>query len=347
MEAGVTEKLCFFTDRSYCCGKYQEFENVRLYNIIGPDLAERGHIIHIVSDIFSESQQELYYSPFERMLPCALFLPETGTLTACGYNSYSSERLSGRYFDAGRIIENRAAPVEEIVGYTMSQSRAYMRKSIELTGIANLLLKEYIRNGAELLQTDKLRSYAGRKLTSMLGGVRNGQGRETCRSISAITCGGYRFAPLPENFRIIRLCDDFMAASRIFVRAASRTANKLGYDTIISRAVDSEHAPLHLVIPETETIFVSESAILKTRFESSPKIALGRFYSRSLLSSREHYISFFSEYIRKMYSDAALYARICMDIKNQGRKLLMPFVSEKAASEIASEIIYGILNTQQ
>lgn len=345
MEAGITEKLHFFTDRSYRCGKYTEFENVRLYNIVGPDLAEKGHIIHIISDIFSESPQILYYSPYERTLPCAVFLPETGTLTACGYNLYSAERITSRYFDSGKIIENGAGPIEEIVGYTMNQSSAYMQKSIELIGIADLLLKEYIGNCAEFLKTDKLRGYAKRKLTSMLGGGKGRSGTETCRSISAITCGGYRFTQFPDDFKVIRLCDDNMAASQLFVRAASKTANKLGYDTIVSRAIDSENAPLHLVIPDMKTVFVSESAILKTGFSDVPIISLDRFYSRSLLSSREHYISFFGEYIRKMYNEAALYARICMDIKNQGRKLLMPFVSDKAASEIASEIVYGILNT--
>lgn len=345
MEAGITEKLHFFTDRSYRCGKYPEFENVRLYNIVGPDLAEKGHIIHIISDIFSESPQILYYSPFERTLPCAVFLPETGTLTACGYNRYSAERISSRFFDSGKMIENGAGPVEEIVGYTMNQSRAYMQKSIELISVADLLLREYIRNGAELVKTDKLRGYAKRKLTSMLGRGRGRNGTETYKSISAITCGGYRFAQMPEDFKVIRLCDSYIAASQLFVKTASKAANRLGYDTIVSRAVDSENAPLHLVIPDIKTVFVSESSILKTGFSDCPMIGFDRFYSSSLLSSREHYISFFGEYIRKMYNEAALYARICMDIKNQGRKLLMPFVSGKAASEIASEIVYSILNT--
>lgn len=278
------------------------------------------------------------------MLPCALYLPEFGSLVACSYNAHMSERLTSRYFDIGKALDSGAVPIEEIVGYTMNQSRTYMQKSLELIGIADLLLREYVKNCLDLLKAEKLRNYAARKMNSMVSEHKTG-GVEKERSISAITCGGYRFAELPADYRIIRLDDDFMAASRLFVKTASKTANKLGYDTIVSRAVDSESSPLHLIIPGMKTAFVSESAILKTRFADSDRIGFERFYSRSLLTSREHYVSFFGEYIRKMYSEAALYARICMDIKNQGRKILMPFISEKTAAEIASEIVYGILNT--
>lgn len=218
-----------------------------------------------------------------------------------------------------------------------------MGKSLELLGIADLLLKEYVKNGEELLRINRLCSYAKRKLTVMLEG-RDCKGSERYKSVSAVTCSGYRFAELSPGSRIIRVYDRFIAASRIFVRAASSAANKLGYDTIISAAVDCEHAPLHLLIPDANLIFVTETDILPSGFDGKEKISLERFYSKELLCSREHYVSFFGDYIRKMYNEASLYARICMDIKNQGRKLLMPYISEKEAEEIAAEIVYGILN---
>ncbi len=343
MEAVATELFNFFTDRNFCCGKYPEFKNTRIYDLAGAELAEKGRIIQIISEIFAENRRIIFYSPYERTLPCAVYLPDFRIMTVSGCMSGAMKRLTDRTFDIGTVLRSEASMVEEIVDYTMNQSTLYMNKSIELLGISDFLLKEYIKSSTELLKTDKLRNYARRKFTSMISGRGKG-GTEIVRTVSAITCGGYRFADLPENYSIILLDDEFMAASRIFVRALSATANKYGYDTIISRAVDSEHSPFHLIIPELRTVFISESSILKSGFGNCKKINFERFYIRNLMLSREHDIRFFGSYIRKMYNEAALYARICMDIKNQGRKILEPYISGKAASDIAAEIVSSILN---
>lgn len=347
MEAGITDILHFFTDRNFICGKYKEFENVRLYNIIGADLAEKGRIILMAADIFPETKRIFYYSPYEKELPCALYLPEMNSLIACGYNAYSAERLNCRSFDIGSILDEQRLPiVENIAEYTMNQSRIYAEKSLSLIGLADLLLREYIGSVSELLRYDKLCSYAARKTASLLT-KKDGSGVSDIKSVSAITCRGYCFAELPGNYRIIRLCDNYIAASNIFIKSASKTANKLGYSTLLSRAVDSEHSPMHLTIPEAGIMFVSEQPLLLgSRFPETEKINLERYYNRELLDSREHSISFYCEYIRKLYNESALCARVSMDIKNQGRKLLLPFISEKKAGEIAAEIVSCILNSQ-
>ncbi|MBP3310037.1 MAG: hypothetical protein J6L05_04405 [Ruminococcus sp.] len=339
----ITDNLHFFTDKSFCCGKYEEFDNVRLYNIVGCDLAEKGSILQIISEILKETPQIIYYSPYEPQLPQAVYLPELNTLAASGYNICCTERLNSRTYDISSIISPEAAAVEEITGYTIEQSDAYRNKSLELIGIADLLLREYIKNGAELLKSDRVRLYAKKKISSILT-AKASEGENKYRSVSAITCNGYRFTELPEDYQIIRLCDNYIAASSLFVRAAAREANCLGYDTVISRAADSESSPLHLIIPEAKTAFISESEIFSSRFSESRRLNLERFYVSGLMTSREHDISVFGGYVRKIYNEAILCARLCTDIKAQGRKLLMPFVSRKKAFEIASEIIEAILN---
>lgn len=346
MEAGFTDNLHFFTDKNFNCGKYREFDSIRIYNLVGADLAEKGKILLIAADIFSDTTKLLYYSPYENELPCALYLPELRSLIACSYNSYSAEKLSARSFDIGRVLDGTRAPfAEEIAEYTMNQSCTYMTRSLNLIGVADILLREYVKTGAELLRHEKLYSYAVRKTASLLE-KREGIGSHQSKSLSAITCRGYRFAEIPADYRVIRLCDNYIAASVLFVRTASKTANRLGYNTIISRAVDSEHSPLHLMIPAAKVLFVSEQAsILSTRFPSAPRINLERYYNRELLGSREHTVSFYSEYIHKLYNESALCARVSMDIKNQVRKLLLPHISEKATEEIAAEIVSCILNS--
>lgn len=344
MEVGVTDNIHYFIDRNFKCGKCSDFNNVRLYNIVGADLAEKGQILLIIADILSECKKEIYYSPYERMLPCALYLSEFNTLIASDYNNYNAEKLTNRYFDIGRVFKATASPIEEIVGYTMNQSNTYMYKSMELMGITDLLMKEYVKNGTELLKTDKLKNYAKRKMALMLE-KNKCIGKESFKPISAITGNGYRFIELPKNHIIIKLSDNFIAASRMFVQTASKAANKLGHDTILARAVDIENSPLHLIIPDIKTIFVSDSQIFSSKHIQGNKICLERFYYESMLESRSHDISFFGEYIRKSINEAALYAGICTDIKNQGRKLLVPFISESETAEIASEIVYSVLNS--
>lgn len=345
MGAGFTENLHFFTNKNFNCGNCSEFDRVRLYNIVGADLADKGKILLIAAEIFSDTPKTFYYSPYEQELPCAVYLPELNSLIACGYNAYSAEKLSCRSFDIGRILDGARMPIaEEIVEYTMNQSRTYMTRSLNLIGVADLLLKEYIKTGAELLKRDKLKSYAVRKVSSLLE-KKEGMGTAVEKSVSAITCRGYRFADEFSDYRIIRLCDDYISASSVFVKASSYAANRLGYDTIISKAVDSEHSPVHLLIPEAKILFVSEQAsILGVRFPEAQKINLERYYNRELLDSRGHSVDFYSEYIHRLYNEAALCARVSMDIKNQGRKLLMPYVSEKTTGEIAAEIVSCILN---
>ena len=335
----------FFTDKPFNCGKYTEFKNARLYSIVGADLAEKGKIIQIISEIFSECRQELYFSPFERRIPCALYLPELNSLVACNYNESMHSGTMTRYYDSSRVMSGSFSAIEEIFSYTMAQSRMYMEKSLDLIGITDLLFKEYVRNGTELLERDKLKNYAYRKISSMLDRKKGGAAVYS-KAVSAVTCGGYRFAEFPEDYTIIRLCDDYIAASRCFVKTASDTANKLGYETIVCHAVDSENAPLHLVIPEAKTAFLSDSQVLPIKqFEESRRVGLVRFYESQIMESREHYITFSGGYIKKMLSEAILYSRICMDIKNQGRKLMIPYISEKKSADISSEIVSNILNS--
>ncbi len=345
MGAGFTENLHFFTDKNYNCGNCREFDRVNLYNIVGADLAEKGKILLITAEIFSDTPKIFYYSPYEKELPCAVYLPELNSLIACSYNACPTERLRCRSFDIGRILDSaRMTLAEEIVEYTMNQSHTYMTKSLNLIGVADLLLKEYTKTVTELIKKDKLKSYAVRKVSSLLE-RKEGKGSTAQKLVSAISCRGYRFSDDFSDYRIIRLCDEYISASSVFVKTASHTANRLGYDTIISKAVDSEHSPVHLLIPEAKTIFVSEqAAILGVRFPETQKINLERYYNRELLDSRRHSVDFYSEYIHRLYNEAALCARISTDIKNQGRKLLMPYISEKITGEIAAEIVSCILN---
>lgn len=338
----TTENLSFFTDRNYNCGKYREFDGARLYNIVGPDLAEKGKTLLIIAEIFSEMECQFYYSPYERKLPCAIYIPKLKIVAASSYNKYSADSFKSRTYDISRIIGEKSSAVEAIAGYTMNQSISYMQKSLDMLGIADILLKEYIKNGRELVNADKITAYARRRIAAALE-KREGKGRIIRRSISAITCGGYHFADIPNDTRIIRLFDRYIAASSIFAESAASAANKLGYDAVISRAADSENAPLHLYIPQGKLLFVSETPVLPEHFTDSRRISMERFYNRDLLASREHDKEFFGEYIKRLYNESALYARICMDIKSQGRKLLMPFVSEKSASGIAAEIVNDIL----
>lgn len=320
-------------------------QNVRIYSLAGADLAEKGRIIHMISEIFCQFRQEIFISPFERSLPYAVYIPELNSLVTSVCSNHFQGRLKNRYYDIGQILTANLSPVEEIIGYTMSQSFTYMKKSLELLSISNLLMKAYAESTSELLDIGRLKSYAKRKIGKMIGMKSGGIGKEYYRSVSAITCGGYRFAEFPADYRLIRLSDEYFAASEICVRTMSETANKLGFDTIVSRAVDTLNAPMHLMIPAVKTAFLSESKILGTKVTEGARLNLNRFYSQRLLGSSEHYTEFYGEYIRKMLSESALYARICMDIKNQGRKLLLPYISEKVSSEIASEIMHQILNS--
>jgi hypothetical protein len=151
-------------------------------------------------------------------------------------------------------------------------------------------------------------------------------------------------AELPEEYTVIRLCDNLFAASALFAQTASSAANTMGYDTVISKAVDTENSPMHLIIPEIRTAFLSESEIFKNKSAVNRKLNLNRFYIPEFLEARAHSSEFCGECIKKLLDEAALYARICMDIKNQGRRLIEPYISEKDLSDIASEIVYTIMN---
>lgn len=336
------ESLNYYINRNFSCGKCKEFEGSRVISIVGADLAEKGRLLELICDVFGSAKHDKYYSPCDRDLPNAVYLHDIDTLIVCGYAGVNADRIMSRTYDISSVLGCRAAPVEEIVGYTMNQSRSYMQKHLDLLGMSDYLLREYIKNGAELLYADRIRAYASRKMAQLLEKRRLG-GASVYRSISAIGCEGYRFVSIPDKTEVWRLCDRLIAAERCFVRAAAAAANKLGWDAVISGAVDLEHSPLHLYIPEADLLFVSESPLLPERFSGSRKISLERFYDSRLTASREHYSDFFGEYIRRMFNESALYARICMDIRNQGRKLLAPYISERAVSEIASDIVRNIL----
>ncbi len=333
----------FFTDSSFCCGKYNEFAEVRLYNIAGCELAEKGRIIRIIGEILSGMTSDTYYSPFEREMPCALYLPDINTIIADGYNSRCAEKPDSRTFDIRQVIVGAASHVEEIAGYAFEQSRSYMAKARDLTGISDLLLREYVKSGTELLRRDRLKEFAADKIQGLLT-AKETIGSVIYRPVSALTCTGYRFVEFPEGTRIFRLCDDYIAASCLFVKTAAREAERLGYDAVIARAVDSEHAPMHLYIPEAGILFVSEPPMLRSGLAGEAVIRLEKFYISRLLFSRMHEITVFGNYIKKMYGEVVLCARLSADIRGQARKILAPYISVKKAAETASDIIGEILN---
>lgn len=337
----MSKQLCFFADVNCYSDFLDESNGIHLYYLKGADFEEKGQCIQIIAEILKDSDYSLYYSPYEKNLPCGLYIPEYKSFITSD-NCEPNTKMNCKYYDISQILTDTPHPIKEIIGYTMNQSNSYHQRSEELIKVADILLKEYLRLSREALHKNRLEGYTVRKISSMLPKLSK-KGSKSCKSISGISCSGYKLTEFPDDYNIINLNDDYLAASKLFVSIGSLCANKLGYDTIISKAVESESSPKHLIIPEARLAFVSNSQIFPNKY-SHEKINLNRYYTQESLIALEHYISFFRDFIIKTYKEAVLYARICFDIKNQGRKILMPFINDAPVSKIAADIIYDITN---
>jgi hypothetical protein len=330
----------------YSCGISENFKEnnplTHFYFLNGADLSQKGQCIAVIADVLGEKNAELYFSPFDDNLPCAAFFPRLNAFIGSDCSGIPSNSLNCRYYDIGCVITSNPLPIREVVGYTFSQSNLYAEKSLQFITIADLLLKELRRISREALIRSRLEAYASRKLSSFLSKI-NKSGYLRYKSISAICPYGYKFADIPQNYKVILLKDELISASVLFVKYASEYAQKLGFDVIISKAVDSPNSPLHLIIPEAKIIFISESKIFPCGLNGE-KFNLNRYYEDCSASAAVHHIEFLSEYISKIYSESAVYASISCDIKNQGRKILLPFINDSPIGDIASDIIFDITN---
>lgn len=327
------------------CGKYYEMKNIRTISLTGAAASEKGRIIHTVSDILSDCEQELFYSPFSHFQPCALYLPELGFLINGECQKIYSHTFFDKTINIGNVLKNQPKINAAVANYTLSQGNFYKKRTYYLMWILNLLLNEYIKSTSDLLSLEKLKIYAIRKFRSFFPQKTNCIGKKYIRSISAITCSGYKIQNLPKDYKIIILMDSFISASAEFVKIISSAANSMGYDTFISHAIDIESSPMHLIIPEKKLAFLSNSPLLETNCPFDKKINLNRFYHTNLIAECEHQTEFYADIIRKFIGEATLNVKICTDLFTQCRRLISPYISRSSTDNIAAEIVYDIINS--
>lgn len=327
------------------CGKYTDMENIRTISLTGAAFSEKGRIINTISDILSDYEQEIFYSPFNHFQPCALYLPKLNFLISGECPKTYSHKFSDKTIDIGNVLKNQPKINAAVADYTLSQGNLYKEKTFYLLWILNILLNEYIKSSSGLLALEKLKAYAARKSRSFFNEKPNCIGKNFIRSISAITCSGYKIQKLPKDYKVIIIIDPYISASAEFVKTTSYIANSMGYNTFTSHAINIENSPMHLIIPEKKLAFLSSSALLEINCPFDHKISLNRFYNDHLISEHEHQIEFYTGIIRKFLGEAALNIKICTDLFTQCRRLILPYISRNSADNIAAEIVYDIINS--
>ena len=338
------QNMYFFTDRCFSCGRSDVFNGARIFSITGCDAAEKHCMIRLISEIFREYPQNIYFSPFEKHLPDAVHFPQLGAIVICSPDSIMAESISARTYDMNQLIHIEPSAAG-IIGYTMEQSSRYRSRALELLGITDMLLHQYSDIGKEFVAHDRLKYFAVRKAGSLLPDLEK-PGSSIKRPVSALTCSGYRFAGIPDDFRLISLRCQFPSASDVFITAFAREAMRRGHDIIISHAADSLHSPMHMTIPGQKLMIVSEPEYLCAKPAVPGSISLDRFYPLSVRSALRREVRTYGKYIRSLAEEMILCSRMCADIRDQGRKLISPYIPAHAAEDTAADIVSCILNLQ-
>ena len=99
----MSKQLCFFADVNCYSDFLDESNGIHLYYLKGADFEEKGQCIQIIAEILKDSDYSLYYSPYEKNLPCGLYIPEYKSFITSD-NWEPDTKMNCKYYDIRKIL---------------------------------------------------------------------------------------------------------------------------------------------------------------------------------------------------------------------------------------------------
>ncbi|MBQ8922140.1 MAG: hypothetical protein IJ060_08280 [Oscillospiraceae bacterium] len=201
--------------------------------------------------------------------------------------------------------------------------------------------------GKNALIVEKLTGYAGRLAKRLLPHKSGTERRPTERQCCAVTPQG-RLTLLPEEFDLILLRDDALAASQMLLTLLGGHAMRCGEPCEITRSLTQTARPVtHLLLPAQRIAVVSEPAIAPGSTKKPvTTINMQRFYRPELLRQQRELLRFCTKTAVSVEARTVEILADALRIHDELetyyiRALSRPFLDKKAAETVKRILAYA------
>ena len=252
-----------------------------------------------IAAAFSGERVSVYHCASDPHSLDAVVLEERGVFiadaTAPHENSTPLPFVTGELTDlaAGLKTEKLRDVQAEITALYVQNQTAHAQARRGLSGMADLL-DSAASAGESALLRDKLEGFAARFAKRILPKSGDGSGgRVLERQSCAVTPHG-TLTLLPEDFDLILLRDDALAASQNLLKMLAELAAAAGQTCEVTHALTQSSRPVtHLILPERRLAVIAEAAVHPESLQKPlSAVSMNRFYDAAVLKQHRELIRF-------------------------------------------------------
>ncbi|NLP26116.1 MAG: ATPase [Clostridiales bacterium] len=323
-------------------------KNYFTYILKGGPGTGKSTLMNKIASEFDDRNLELFYCSTDISALDAVIINDIKTIIVDGttphvfdpiYPAVSQEIVNlGEFWDRDKMSPHKEAIIHCTDENLKCHSRAkrYVRAFASLNSNIYSIAYNYILN-------DKLDGFINRLVHKLFPkGDKKLRGMEF-RHISAFTSKGYLTQPIPDDYKIYTLNDDYFAGSDYFLKSVSDIALDRGLKIILSEcAALSNNIYEHMLIPELRIAFISCNFFNKLELDCEKAINFNRFYDKESLSSRKQKIAFDKKACLELANEASSAITTSNGIHNKLEEYYIKSIDFNGLDIITQKIIEDI-----
>ena len=175
--------------------------------------------------------------------------------------------------------------------------------------------------------------------------VRATPGSCSIRQLAAHTPSGFQIAPLPANWNIFVLEDDWLCAGGLCIKHLAAAAKQRGYRCILSyNHCLLEPTPCHLLLPQIQTAFLSSNLFAPYPGTAQARYNLHTFYQKDFRQKEAVHAPFNRSIIRSLFQESAGMLSIAAKIDAVTQPYYQEALLSHAAEQAAASILQVLSN---
>lgn len=165
------------------------------------------------------------------------------------------------------------------------------------------------------------------------------------KQMSALTSHGYITMPIPENYTVYELNDDYFAGSDFFLKSISDLSVNKGFNVVLSECTMLlSNSIEHMLIPELQIAFITTNFFNKTQTSPEKIVNFNRFYDKNVLSAKKQKVSFDKKASIELANEAISAFLASYELNADIKKYYSQSINLIALDRLAEKIISSITN---
>lgn len=303
----------------------------------------RHTVLYTIWKQLQPRSTELFAQPEQPFLCSSIYVPSSNLLFTAAESdlrSFSScpalhtHWISLHSWMQPAILQQHQA----VLQYSWKEYQTYRRRATSLQAAAQSLCTSYAAHNKQGILSKSCQTFCRKQLAERFP-VRATPGSCSIRQLAAHTPSGFQIAPLPANWNIFVLEDDWLCAGGLCIKHLAAAAKQRGYHCILSyNSCLLEPTPCHLLLPQIQTAFLSSNLFAPYPGTAQARYNLHTFYQKDFRQKEAVHAPFNRSIIRSLFQESAgmlsIAAKIDAVTQPYYQEALLPHAAEQAAASI-------------